>query len=131
MKRLIFVLGSFAAFAALALPCGAQTPKPAASPTQQAKPLPPQKYEMSVDWDIKAKSSDYFYTISGANSIAKYRSVAALKQSVSSMPPNSTLRWAPGCTRRGSDPLSSQAVFADFKAFCFSKQIKFVYVPSG
>jgi len=61
-----------------------------------------------------------------------FRSVAALKSFVESLPKNSVLRWAPGCKRSGDEPLlSSDAAMEDFRSHCSRHGVKFVLVPSG
>ena len=61
-----------------------------------------------------------------------FKSVNALKQYLETWPPGSELRWAPGCSRLGGEPLlSSEQEMKAFRAFLTRKGIKFVLVPSG
>ena len=60
------------------------------------------------------------------------KSVTSVKKYLSILPPGSILEWAPGCRRRGKEPLlSSEQDMEDFKAFCAEKNIDFILVPSG
>ena len=61
-----------------------------------------------------------------------FKSVNSLKQYLETWPPGSELKWAPGCSRLGSEPLlSSEQEMKAFRAFLKKRGIKFVLVPSG
>ena len=61
-----------------------------------------------------------------------FKSVNSLKRYLETWPPGSELKWAPGCSRLGSEPLlSSEQDMQAFRAFLKKRGIKFVLVPSG
>jgi hypothetical protein len=61
-----------------------------------------------------------------------FKSVNSLKRYLGTWPPGSELRWAPGCSRLGNEPLlSSEQDMNAFRAFLKKRGIKFVLVPSG
>lgn len=61
-----------------------------------------------------------------------FKSVNSLKRYLETWPPGSELRWAPGCSRLGKEPLlSSELEMKAFRAFLRKRGIKFVLVPSG
>ncbi|MCI0422390.1 MAG: hypothetical protein L0387_33960 [Acidobacteria bacterium] len=61
-----------------------------------------------------------------------FKSVNSLKRYLETWPPGSELKWAPGCSRLGSEPLlSSEQEMKAFRAFLKKRGIKFVLVPSG
>ena len=61
-----------------------------------------------------------------------FKSVNSLKRYLETWPPGSELKWAPGCSRLGGEPLlSSEKEMKDFRCFLETKGIKFVLVPSG
>jgi hypothetical protein len=59
-----------------------------------------------------------------------FRSVNSLKRYLESWPRGSELKWAPGCSRLGGEPLlSSEQEMRAFRAFLEKRGIKFVLVP--
>ena len=93
-----------------------------------AQPQPPPKYRMELIYIFEADSPEFVFVVGNVG----FKSVASLKKFVSSLPPDSTLEWAPGCKRHGGEPLlSSEQEMEEFKAFCVEKNINFVLVPSG
>ena|SRR5688572_5066848 len=61
-----------------------------------------------------------------------FKSVNSLKRYLETWPSGSELKWAPGCSRLGSEPLlSSEQEMKAFRAFLKKRGIKFVLVPSG
>ena len=61
-----------------------------------------------------------------------FKSVNTLKRYLETWPPGSELKWAPGCSRLGNEPLlSSELEMKAFRAFLKKRGIKFVLVPSG
>jgi hypothetical protein len=61
-----------------------------------------------------------------------FKSVNSLKRYLETWPPGSELKWAPGCSRLGGEPLLSSAQeMRDFRTFLQKKGIKFLLVPSG
>jgi hypothetical protein len=95
---------------------------------QEQPPQSPPKYEMSLVYIFESDSPEFIFVIGNAG----FRSVAALKKFLESLPSGSTLQWSPGCIRMGGEPLlSSQLEMEVFKAFCVERGIKFILVPSG
>jgi len=93
------------------------------------QPAPPPKYRMELVNIFDTDSPEYIFVIGGA---IGFKSVASLKKYLSILPPGSILEWAPGCKRRGNEPLlSSEQEMEDFKAFCAEKNIDFILAPSG
>jgi hypothetical protein len=89
---------------------------------------PPPTYRMEVAKVFDQEATEFVFVIGKV----AFKSVDSLKKFLSSVPPGSTLEWAPGCVRWGDEPLlSSDVDMQDFKAFCAEKNIKFVLVPSG
>jgi hypothetical protein len=94
---------------------------------EQAAPAP--KYRMELIYIVDASPHEYVFVISGA---IGFKSVDSLKKYLGDLPLGSTIEWAPGCIRRGDEPLlSSEQEMEDFKAFCAEKNINFILVPSG
>ena len=61
-----------------------------------------------------------------------FKSVNSLKRYLETWPSGSELKWAPGCSRLGSEPLlSSEQEMKAFRAILKKRGIKFVLVPSG
>jgi hypothetical protein len=95
---------------------------------ENAQPQSPPKYRMELVYIFEPGSTEFIFVIGNAG----FKSVASLKNFVGSLPPDSTLEWAPGCRRIGREPLlSSEQEMEDFKAFCADKNVNFVLVPSG
>jgi hypothetical protein len=95
---------------------------------EEAQPQPPAKYRLELVYIFEGSSTEFILVVGNAG----FKSVAALKTHVGSLPPGSKLEWAPGCMRFGGEPLlSSEQEIEDFKLFCAEKNIDFVLVPSG
>ena len=93
---------------------------------QETQPTP--KYRMELVYIVEENSTEFIFVIGHAG----FKSVESLKNFLSSLPPGSTLEWAPGCLRMGNEPLLSSAQeMEEFKAFCAERNINFVLVPSG
>ena len=89
---------------------------------------PPPKYRMELVYVFEADATEFIFVVGNVG----FKSVASLKSFLSNLPPGSTLEWAPGCRRIGSEPLlSSEQEMEDFKAFCAERSINFILVPSG
>ena len=100
----------------------------AALQAQEAKKPPPKTYKMKVAMVYDSSPREYVFVIGGLT----FKSVASLEKFIAGLPPNSTIRWAPGCCRMGDEPLlSSKKDMDEFKAFCRDKKVQFVLVPSG
>jgi hypothetical protein len=96
---------------------------------QEVEQLAPPKHRMELVYIFDTDSPEYIFVIGG---IIGFKSVASLKKYLSILPPGSILEWAPGCIRRGNEPLlSSEQEMEDFKAFCAEMNINFILVPSG
>ena len=88
----------------------------------------PPKYRMELVYIFEANSAEYVFVIGNIG----FKSLDSLKKYISNMPAGSTLEWAPGCLRRGNEPLlSSEREIKEFEAFCARNKVKFVLVPSG
>jgi hypothetical protein len=89
---------------------------------------PPPKYRLDLVYIFDGDSAEYIFVVGTVG----FKSVASLKKFLSDLPPGSILEWAPGCIRFGGEPLlSSEQDMEDFKAFCSTKKISFILVPSG
>ena len=65
------------------------------------------------------------------NGIA-YRSFAALKDRVASLPSGASLTWAPSDMRTTTEqPLSTDAELKEFEAHCTAHNVRFIRVPAG
>src|SRR5258708_4310738 len=86
---------------------------------------PPPKYRLELVYIIDADRAEFIFVVGNIG----FKSVASLKEFLSTLPPGSILEWAPGCLRLGSEPLlSSEQEMEDFKAFCAAKNISFILV---
>ncbi|MCW3060875.1 MAG: hypothetical protein JWQ02_2696 [Capsulimonas sp.] len=124
MKTMRFTLNSCMLFALLflaVLPAGAKDGN-AGAPA-------PQTYEMSLVRIGESTPVEYIFVI--ANAVG-FKTVTTLKHFIGNLDADSILKWSPGCTRFGDEPLlSSEADMNDFKAFCASKHVKLIIEPSG
>jgi hypothetical protein len=88
----------------------------------------PLKYRLELIYIFESQDTEFIFVIGNSG----FKSVASLKRFVAGLPPGSTVEWAPGCVRLGSEPLlSSEKEMANFRRFCEGKGIKFILVPSG
>ena len=95
---------------------------------QEAQSQSPPKYRMELVYIFEPGLTEFIFVIGSVG----FKSVASLKNYVGSLPPGSTLEWAPGCRRIGGEPLlSSEQEMEEFKAFCADKNVNFILVPSG
>ena len=95
---------------------------------QENIPPTPPKYRMELVYVFEADATEFIFVVGNVG----FKSVASLKRFLSNLPSGSTLEWAPGCKRIGSEPLlSSEQEMEDFKAFCAERSINFILVPSG
>ncbi|HYY59352.1 MAG TPA: hypothetical protein VE842_18630 [Pyrinomonadaceae bacterium] len=98
------------------------------SHAQEVEQPPPPKYRMELVYVFEGETPESLFVIGHAG----FRSVASLKEFVSSLPAGSTLEWSPGCVRMGDEPLLSSAEEMEaFKLFCAEHGIDFILVPSG
>ena len=92
----------------------------------------PEKLTLTLAWIADSEGSasmEYVFVIDG---LVAYRTLEGLKKYISGLPKGSLLTWAPGCDRMGNEPLlSSREEMEKFKAFCESRGINFILVPSG
>ena len=96
-----------------------------------SKALTP-KYRMDVVYIFETQRSDSTPESIIVIGNSGFRSLAALKQFVASLPKGTVLEWAPGCERLGGELLLSSAKDMDeFKASCKEHEIAFILHPSG
>jgi hypothetical protein len=97
-------------------------------PAQEVEKAPLQKYRMELVYVFDGDQTEYLFVIGNSG----FKTVAALKKFIASLPEGTMLEWAPGCKRQGDEPLlSSEEEMEDFKSYCQHKGIKFVLIPSG
>jgi hypothetical protein len=102
-------------------------PGAARSGPAPAKPASP-TYELRLVRIFETQPTTYIFAVGESG----FTSVASLKRFITLIPDGSTLSWAPGCKRDGSEPLlSSQKDMDAFAAHCKKEGVKFVLVPSG
>ena len=90
--------------------------------------VPPPTYELNLVYIFEADRTEFVFVIGNSG----FKTVTALESFLATMPPGTTLRWAPGCERLGNEPLLSSAEeMAKFVAFCDTHRIHLVLVPSG
>ncbi len=88
----------------------------------------PQKYELRLIYIFEQKEPEYIFTIGDSG----FKTVDSLKNFLGSLPAGSEVKWAPGCTRFGKEPLlSSEKDMDEFRSFLKKKGITFVLVPAG
>ena len=97
-------------------------------PADAAEESRPAIHELKLVYLFEGPEPEFVFVIGNSG----FRSVASLKAFIVSLPPDTTLRWSPGCVRIGGEPLlSSEIDMEEFKAFCLDHRIDFVLVPSG
>jgi hypothetical protein len=90
--------------------------------------IPPPKYRLELVYIFEGDTPEIIFVIGNVG----FKSVESLKKFVSTLPPGSTLEWAPGCSRIGGEPLlSSEQEMKEFKAFCVERKINLILIPSG
>jgi hypothetical protein len=88
----------------------------------------PLTYELQLVYVFEATPVEYLFVIGNSG----FRSVASLQRFLETLPRGTTIRWAPGCERLGSEPLlSSPRDMAKFADFCRDHGIKLIVVPAG
>jgi hypothetical protein len=88
----------------------------------------PAVYELKLVYIFETPEPEFVFVVGNSG----FKSVESLKSFIASLPPETTLRWNPGCVRLGGEPLlSSESEMAELEAFCLERQIHFVLVPSG
>lgn len=107
--------------------CGLMVPALAQAQTVERQP---ENLTMTLAWIADGgEPQQYVFVING---VVAYKTLDGLKKYLEDLPKGSTLTWAPGCCRMGSEPLlSSQEELEKFREFCESAGIKFILVPSG
>ena len=97
----------------------------ASSGEVQREPL---KGELRLIYVFEEPKTAFIFVIGQSG----FKSVNSLKRYLETWPPGSELKWAPGCSRLGSEPLlSSEQEVKAFRAFLKTRGIEFVLVPSG
>ncbi len=103
------------------------SPAPAASAPAVGEPQAV-TYKMQLIYIFEADHTEYIFAIGQSG----FRSVAALKKFIASLPEGSVIEFQSTCRRTGDEPLiSSDKELADFKDFCASHGIRFEWIPSG
>jgi len=88
----------------------------------------PSNGELRLIYIFEGPKTEFIFVIGQSG----FKSVNSLKRYLETWPPGSELKWAPGCSRLGSEPLlSSDQDMKAFRAFLKKRGIKFVLVPSG
>jgi len=88
----------------------------------------PFKGELRLIYIFEGPKTAFIFVIGQSG----FKSVNSLKRYLETWTPGSELRWAPGCSRLGDEPLlSSEQEMKVFRTFLQKRGIKFVLVPSG
>jgi hypothetical protein len=88
----------------------------------------PIKSELRLIYVFEEPKTAFIFVIGQSG----FTSTTSLKRYLSTWPPGSELKWAPGCIRFGGEPLlSSEEEMKAFRAFLKKRGIRFVLVPSG
>jgi hypothetical protein len=91
-------------------------------------PRLPETYELKLVHIFEGPEPKHIFVIGESG----FTSVKSLKEFLGQLPAGSEIRWAPGCTRFGKEPLlSSEKDMGEFRAFLEKKGLKLVVVPSG
>lgn len=90
----------------------------------------PQNLTMTLAFVVDEESpAQYLFLING---VVAFKTTEGLKKYLAQFPRESKLTWAPGCLRRGNEPLlESEKEMNSFRRFCKDSGINFVLVPSG
>lgn len=89
----------------------------------------PNKYRMErVVIFEDDKPPQFIFVLNGS---VGFKSVATLKAFVAKLRPGTIIEWRPPCVVMGDEPLRTEMEIKDFEAFCKSKKVKFVQIPSG
>ena len=99
---------------------------------RESKAPAPPRYRMDVVYIFETRNSgaepESIIVIGNSG----FRSLAALRQFVASLPRGTVLEWSPGCELLGGELLLSSAKdMEDFKVLCKDRGIVFVLHPSG
>jgi hypothetical protein len=98
----------------------------------ESKAAPPPTYRMNVVYIFETQN-----TASAPESImvignSGFRSLAALRRFVASLPRGAVLEWAPGCEQLGGELLLSSAKdMEEFRVLCKDRGIAFILHPWG
>ena len=91
-------------------------------------PHEPIKGELKLIYVFDGPKTEFILVIGQSG----FKSVNSLKRYLETWPRGSELKWAPGCSRLGGEPLlSSEQEMRAFRAFLQKRRIKFVLVPAG
>jgi hypothetical protein len=89
----------------------------------------PLKYKMErVVIFEEDKPAQYVFVLNGS---VGFKSVMTLRAFIAKMRPGSIIEWRPPCDVMGEEPLRTEQEIKDFEAFCKSKKVKLVLLPSG
>jgi len=88
----------------------------------------PSRGELRLIYIFEGPRTEFIFVIGQSG----FKSANSLKRYLETWAPGSELRWAPSCSRLGSEPLlSSEQEMKVFRTFLQRRAIKFVLVPSG
>jgi hypothetical protein len=94
----------------------------------EAEALDPVTYKMQIVWIAGTEPPEWVFVVGQVG----FKSLDSFKEFVGRLPKGSTLEWAPGCKRMGSEPLlSSEEEMEGFRQFCKGRSIHFLLLPSG
>lgn len=92
----------------------------------QTEPL---KYKMElVSIFEEDKPVQYIFVLNGS---VGFKSVASLRAFIGKLQAGTLIEWRKSCVVMGDEPLRTEKEMADFEAFCKSKKVKFILLPSG
>ena len=97
---------------------------------QETKETEPPKYRMELIWvaDGDEGDAEYIFLIGSVG----FKTVEGMKKFVAGLAAGSVIEWAPGCLRRGNEPLLSSAEEMEaWRKFCEEHAIQFILIPSG
>jgi len=86
------------------------------------------KYKLELVSHFNGRHIEYAFVIDDK----RFKSIESLETFLAGLPLGAELTWAPGCVRRGGEPLlSSITQMNDFRSFLKRRGIKFTLIPSG
>ncbi len=99
---------------------------------QEPEASPPPRYRMELVYIFETEkpgsATESIIVIGNSG----FRSLAALKRFVGTLPRGAVLEWAPGCVRLGGELLlSSGKDMEEFRILCRARGIRFILHPSG
>ena len=99
-----------------------------AARAQGEQAIQPPRYRMELIHVMDGDKGEYVFLIGAVG----FKTIEGLKDFVARLPHGSVIEWAPGCLRRGDEPLLSSAEEMEaWQKFCAEHGIEFILVPSG